>query len=67
MSEVIDSVEIVHELKATREDLDFIKSHMMDIDSIMTEDDNLSLNQCRSEKRVGTLISHEELKKELGL
>ncbi|OBZ34816.1 hypothetical protein C7960_0741 [Methanohalophilus euhalobius] len=67
MSEVIDSVEIVHELKAIREDLDFIKSHMIDIDSIMTEDDNLSLNQYRSEKRAGTLISHEELKKELGL
>jgi hypothetical protein len=62
MSEVIDSGEIVDELKAIREDLDYIKSHMIDIDSIMTEDDNLSLNQYRSEKRAGTLISHEELK-----
>ena len=45
MSEVINSGEIVHELRAIREDLDFIKGHMVDVDSIMTEDDYLSLNE----------------------
>lgn len=67
MPEVIDSGEIVHELRAIRDDLDFIKSHMMDVDSIMTEEDHLSLNEFRSEKNAGKLTSHEELKRELGL
>jgi hypothetical protein len=38
MSEVIDSREIRYELRAIREDLDFIKGHMVDADSIMTEE-----------------------------
>ncbi len=67
MSEVIDSEEIVHELRAIRDDLDFIKRHMVDVDSIMTEEDFHSLNEFRSEKNTGKLVSHEELKKEPGL
>ncbi|WP_462272644.1 hypothetical protein [Methanohalophilus sp.] len=49
-------------LRTIREDLHFMKNYMVDIDSIMTEDDNLYLNRYRSEKNAGTLISHEELK-----
>ena len=67
MSEAIDSNEIRHELKAIREDLDFIKSHMVDVDSILTEEDYISLQEYRKEKESGTLTSHEALKKELGL
>jgi len=46
MSEAIGSREIRHELRAIREDLDFIKGHMVDIDSIMTEEDYLYLYSC---------------------
>ena len=67
MSEAIDSNEIRYELRAIREDLDFIKSHMVDVDSILTEEDYLSLQEYRKEKESGTLTSHEALKKELGL
>ena len=67
MPEAINSGEIVHELRSIREDLDFIKDHMVDIDSIMTEDDYLSLNEYRDEKSSGRLTSHEELKREIGL
>ena len=67
MPEAINSGEIVHELRSIREDLDFIKDHMVDIDSIMTEDDYLSLNEYRDEKSSGKLTSHEELKREFGL
>lgn len=67
MSEAIDSNEIRHELKAIREDLDFIKSHMVDVDSILTEEDYISLQEYRKEKESGTLTSHEALKKELGI
>jgi hypothetical protein len=67
MPEVIDSKEIRHELRAIKDDLDFIKSHMIDVDSIMTEDDYLSLNEYRNEKESDKLTSHEELKREIGL
>jgi hypothetical protein len=67
MSEAINSNEIKHELKAIREDLDFIKSHMVDIDSILTEEDYISLQEFRKEKDSALLISHEDLKKELGI
>lgn len=67
MSEAIDSNEIRYELRAIREDLDFIKCHMVDVDSILTEEDYLSLQEYRKEKKSGTLTSHEALKKELGI
>ncbi|MCX9014091.1 MAG: hypothetical protein OIN89_04730 [Candidatus Methanoperedens sp.] len=67
MSEAIDSNEIRYELRAIREDLDFIKSHMVDVDSILTEEDYISLQEYRKEKESGTLTSHEALKKELGI
>lgn len=67
MSEAIDSREIRYELRAIREDLDFIKGHMVDADSIMTEEDYLSLTEYRDEKSSGKLTSHEEIKREMGL
>ncbi|MDO9517114.1 MAG: hypothetical protein Q7J10_03585 [Methanosarcinaceae archaeon] len=67
MPEAINSIEIVHELRSIREDLDFIKDHMVDIDSIMTEDYYISLNEYRDEKSSGKLTSHEDLKREIGL
>ncbi|MEA1984606.1 MAG: hypothetical protein U9N13_03040 [Euryarchaeota archaeon] len=67
MPEVNDPEEIGHELRAIKDDLDFIKSHMIDVDSIMTEEDYLSLNEFRSEKNAGKLTSHEELKRDFGL
>ena len=39
MSEAINSKEIIYELKVIKENLDFIKTHMVDIDSILTEED----------------------------
>jgi hypothetical protein len=46
MSDAINSNEILYELKAIREDLDYIKGHMVDIDSILTEKDYLSIQAC---------------------
>jgi hypothetical protein len=43
------------------------KKHMVDIDSILTEDDYKALQEYNIEKSEGKLTSHEELKKELGL
>ena len=40
---------------------------MLDMDNIMTEEDYEALLQYRKEKAKGVLVSHEDLKKELGL
>ena len=66
MAEAIPKA-IISELKAIREDLSYLKEHMVDIDSILTEDDFIALQEYRKEKKEGKLISHEKLKKELGL
>ena len=50
---------ISNELAAIRQDLEYIKKHMIDIDSIMTEDDYLALQEYRIEKK------EDKLKKEL--
>ncbi len=65
MSEAINH--IMNELKAIRTDIEFLKNHMVDIDCIMTEDDYLALNEYRKEKDSAELISHEDLKKSMGL
>ncbi len=52
--------------KIEREVVD-IKKHMIDIDSILTEDDLYALIAYRKEKAAGTLLSHARLKKKLGL
>ncbi len=56
------------------EELDFLKKkilsiekHMVDIDSILTEDDFSALTEYRKEKAESKLVSHDQLKTELGL
>ena len=51
MAEAIDASNLMSELRAIRNDLDFIKEHMVDIDNIMTEDDYLALEEYRKEKK----------------
>jgi len=50
-----------------KEGIDGDKKHMVDIDSIITEDDYKALQDYKIEKAEGKLTSHEELKKELGI
>ena len=62
------TLEIQHkDLEFVKRELMEIKKHMVDIDSIMTEDDYKALQEYKIEKSKGKLTSHEELKKELGL
>ncbi len=58
---------VLEKLNKIEKEIHEIKDHMVDIDSIMTEDDYESLLAYRKEKSSGKLISHEQLKKELGL
>ncbi len=59
--------DIYREVEFIKERVLEIEEHMVDIDSIMTEDDYVALAKYRAEKANGELTSHESLKKELGL
>lgn len=59
--------QIIKKLENIENELKDIKEHMIDIDSIMTEDDYKELLKYREDKKTGKLISHKQLKKELGL
>ncbi len=59
--------QILQKLEKIEREVKEIKGHMVDIDSIMTEEDYGSLIAYREEKAAGKLVSHEQLKKELGL
>ena len=59
--------QILEKLEKIEINVEEIKKHMVDIDSIMTEDDYEFLVGYRKEKSENKLISHEQLKKELGL
>ena len=59
--------QILIKLGKIEEDIEEIKKHMVDSDSIMTEEDYEALLAYREEKKAGKLITHDQLKKELGL
>ncbi len=62
-----DSAIIMEKLEDIKEELHLIKEHMVDMDSIMTEEDYEALLAYREEKKTGKLVSQKELEKELGL
>jgi len=52
MAEAIPK-EIATELKAIRDDLDYIKKHVTDVDSVMTDDDLESLREADTDLKEG--------------
>lgn len=58
---------ILEKLEKIEKQVETITEHMVDIDGIMTEEDYQALLEYRKEKRSGKLISHEQVKRELGL
>ncbi len=58
---------ILQKLEKIERGVENIKEHMVDVDSIMTEEDYTDLVEYRKEKETRRLTSHEQLKKELGI
>ena len=58
---------ILQKLGRIEKEVETIKKHMVDVDSIITEEDYKTLLEYREEKKSGKLVSHERVKKELGL
>ncbi len=55
------------ELKSIKSDLEYLKAHMVDVDSILTEDDYAALKQAEKEHQEGKTTKLKDLKKQLGL
>ena len=58
---------ILERLNTIQFELNFIKEHMVDADTILTEEDKTDLAQAREEFRNKKTISLKDLKKELKL
>jgi hypothetical protein len=54
-------------LISMRKELADIRKHMIDVDSVLGEEDYKDLVSYRREKRAWKLVSHTDLKRELGL
>ena len=59
--------QILRKLESIEGGINEIKQHMVDVDTILTEEDYEALINYREEKETGKLVSHKQLKKELRL
>ena len=67
MSEMINMEKVYRELLAIREEVQFIKTHMFDPDTIMTTEEEERYERAMWELKENKTTSLEDLKKELGL
>lgn len=58
---------ILKKLEKLEKEVKKLRQEMVDPDTIMTEEDYAALIEYRKEKAAGRLVSHEQLKKDLGL
>ena len=59
--------EILEKLRKLEIDINFIKDNMIDKDCILTSEEEENIDIALKEYENGETISHEELKKELGI
>ncbi|MBN1502905.1 hypothetical protein JW930_05140 [Candidatus Woesearchaeota archaeon] len=65
MSEAIPYDKIQNEINSLRKDVEYIKNHMVDADTIMTEEDYEDLLEYREQKRSGKLVKEADVLREL--
>ena len=66
-SEALSVHKITDDLKIIKNQLEFIKEHMFDSDSVMTLKEERRFKQSLEELKAGKTIPLSKLKKELGL
>ena len=66
MEQVSIPKEVIEELKMIRRDLDYIKKHMIDVDTILTIDEERRLEESLEEYKEGKRIKLEERKPIIG-
>ena len=60
-----DVAMILKELKEIRKELEYIKSHMLDVDCILTTEEVAILKEAQKEFKEGKAIKFDDLKREL--
>jgi len=55
--------QIMTELRAIREELEYIKAHMVDIDMILTKEEEKMVQDCLDEHKKGKTVRLQDLKK----
>lgn len=58
---------LLEKMEEIKKDLNFIKEHMVDADTMLSPEEMILLHQAREEEKRGETISLEQLKKELDL
>ncbi|MEK6872768.1 MAG: hypothetical protein AABW90_02025 [Nanoarchaeota archaeon] len=66
MAETINMEKMYMELLALKKEVQFIKNRMIDIDLIMTSDEEVVLDEALEAHKKGKTKRYEDLKKELG-
>ena len=64
---VTETKQILDKLSDIKSELNYIKEHMVDVDTILTEGEKVALEKARKEYENGKTISLKDLEKELGL
>ncbi len=59
---VTETKQIIDELKCIKEELHYIKIHMIDVDTILTAEEKKLLDESIVHEKAGKMISLEELK-----
>ncbi len=62
-----DTQVILGELHKIKENLEYIKEHMVERDEILTSEEKILLEKARAEYAQGKTTSLEQLEKELGI
>ncbi len=58
--------EVVEELKEIRKDLEYINVHMVDVDTILTHEEEMRLDENLKEYEKGEATRFEDFEKEIG-
>jgi len=65
MAYINPSKELVEEIRAIRKDLEYIKAHMVDADSILTPEEEARLEKSLEEHRKGKTLRLEDFEKSM--
>ena len=64
MSETINMNKIYETLVELKREVDFIKNHMVDVDVVLTPEENIELDESLKELEEGKTFSFEDIKKD---
>jgi hypothetical protein len=64
MAETVNMEKMYNELLALKSEVHYIKTHMVDADTILTEEENVELDESLKEFEEGKASSLEDIKKD---